>query len=48
MCSKAGVQAHFKGTNTVNELLVAYKDKHSIIQKGEFYTDTDAINQGAQ
>ena len=34
-CSKAGVQAHFKGANTAKELLVAPKDKDNIIQKGE-------------
>ena len=32
ICGKAGVQVHFKGVNTVKELLVAPKDKDSIIQ----------------
>ena len=35
ICGKAGVQVHFKGANTVKELLVAPKDKNNIIQKGE-------------
>ena len=35
ICGKAGVQVHFKCANTVNKLLVAPKDKESIIQKGE-------------
>ena len=30
-----GVQVHFKGANTVKELLVAPEDKDNIIQKGE-------------
>ena len=34
ICGKSGVQAHFKGANTVNELLVVLKEKASIIQKG--------------
>ena len=35
VCSIAGVQVHFKGANTVKELLIAPRDKDNIIQKGE-------------
>ena len=35
ICGNAGVQVHFKGANTVKELLLAPKDKDNIIQKGE-------------
>ena len=35
MYGKAGVQVHFKGANTVKELLLVPKDKDHIIQKGE-------------
>ena len=31
---KAGVQVHFKGNNTIKDLLVAPKDRDSITNKG--------------
>ena len=34
MCGKAGVEVHFKGANTVKELLIAAEDKDSIYDKG--------------
>ena len=33
-CVKTGVQVHFKGNNTIKDLLVAPKDRDSIINKG--------------
>ena len=35
ICAFAGVQVHFKGANTVKELLVVSKHKDNIIHKGE-------------
>ena len=34
ICGKVGVQVHFKGTNTVKELLVALKDRDNICNRG--------------
>ena len=34
VCVKAGVQVHFKGGNTIKDLLVAPKDRESITNKG--------------
>ena len=34
VCVKAGVQVHFKGNNTIKDLLVAPKDRDSITNKG--------------
>ena len=34
ICGKAGVQIHFKGNNTVKDLLVALMDRDSIFNKG--------------
>ena len=33
VCNKQGIQVHFKGTNTINSLLMAPKDKDSKVQK---------------
>ena len=34
VCVKAGIQVHFKGNNTIKDLLVAPKDRDSITNKG--------------
>ena len=34
VCGKVGVQVHFKGSNTIKDLLVAPKDKETITNKG--------------
>ena len=34
MCGKAGVQAYFKGNNTIKDLLVAPKNNDDITNKG--------------
>ena len=32
-CNKQGFQVHFKGTNTIKQLLMAHKDKDTKLQK---------------
>ena len=32
-CNKQGIQVHFKGTNTIKQLLMALKDRDSKLQK---------------
>ena len=34
ICSKHGIQVHFKGGRTIKDLMVAPKDRDTIIQKG--------------
>ena len=33
ICHKHGIQVHFKGVNTIQNLLMYLKDKHTIMQK---------------
>ena len=40
VCNKVGVQDHFKGGNTIKELVVAPEDKDNITSKGGLSTDT--------
>ena len=35
-CNKQGIQVHFKGTNTIKQLLMAPKDKNNKLQKSGF------------
>ena len=45
---KAGVQVHFKGSNTIKDLLIAPKGRDSITDKGGSSTDTCVTIQDAQ
>ena len=45
ICNKQGIQAHFKGTNTVKQLLMAPKDKDPKLTKVELSTDTNGQHQ---
>ena len=50
VCGKVGVQVHFKGSNTTEDLLVVSKDKDSITINGGIieYIDTSVTIWGAQ
>ena len=47
-CSKQGFQVHFKGTNTIKQLLMVPKDKDSKLQKVGLYTSTNVHKLAAQ
>ena len=47
-CKKYRVQVHFKGGQTIKDLLMAPKDKDSVTNKVESYTDTNAMKMGVR
>ena len=48
ICNKQGIQVHFKGTNTVKQLLMAPKDEDPKLTKVVSYTGINAPASTAQ
>ena len=41
-CNKQGIKVHFKGTNTIKQLLMAQKDKDNKLQRVGLFTNINA------